>query len=110
MLDKGLYEVGQIPSRPIVVALKDERGNALSLAPYNVIRFRMKGSDNEDVDLTDADVQVMGGGRVALHLPTTRSVFTKKGEYVFDLELSGPFARDYTSTGTIRVTQLGGTK
>jgi hypothetical protein len=70
----------------------------------------MKGSKNEDIDLTAGNVQVMdrNRGRVALHFPKTHSVFTKPGDYVFDVELSGPEARDYTSTGTIRVTKLGG--
>lgn len=110
MINIGIYEVGQIPSRPLVVALKDENGQPLSLSVYDTVRFRMKGSSNEDVDLSLGDVQVMDRvqGRVALHFPKTHSVFTKAGDYVFDLELVGNSARDYTTTGVIRVTKLGG--
>lgn len=110
MSNIGIYEVGQIPSRPLVVALKDESGLPLNLAPYTDVRFRLKGSRNEDIDLSAGSVQVMDrvGGRVALHFPRTHSVFTKPGDYVFDVELNGESARDYTSTGVIRVTKLGG--
>jgi hypothetical protein len=112
MLSIGVYEVGQIPSRPLVVLLKDEGGQNLDLSGYTNVRFRMKGSRNEDVDLIGSDVQIMDrrGGRVALHFAKDHSVFTNPGDYVFDVELSGPSARDYTTSGTIRVTQLGGTK
>jgi len=110
MINIGVYEVGQIPSRPLVVALKDENGQPLSLSAYDTVRFRMKGSSNEDVDLSAGDVQVMdrNEGRVALHFPKSHSVFTRSGDYVFDLELVGSAGRDYTTTGVIRVTKLGG--
>lgn len=112
MINIGVYELGQIPSRPLVVALKDENGQPLNLAPYTTVNFRLKGSNNEDIDLSGGNVQVMdrAGGRVALHFPRTHSVFTKTGDYVFDVELLGAQARDYTTTGTIRVTKLGGVR
>lgn len=112
MINIGIYEVGQIPSRPLVVSLKDENGQPLNLSPYSTVRFRMRGSNNENIDLSGGDVQIMdrANGRVALHFPKTHSVFNKTGDYVFDVELLGAEARDYTTTGTIRVTRLGGVR
>lgn len=110
MSDIQVYELGQIPSHPLTVSLKSQNGAPLNLAPYTTIRFRLRGSRNEDIDLIDGDVQVMdkAGGRVALHFPKTYSVFNQTGDYVFDVELNGPNAKDYTTTGAIRVTKLGG--
>ncbi len=112
MTEIKVYELGSIPADPIVISLKDERGNPLDLTPYPNVQLRMVGSNNEEVDLTGSAtvVQERRNGRVLFVFPRDRSLFTRTGDYVFDLELSGEGVRDFTTFKTIRVTKLGGVR
>lgn len=107
-----VYELGSIPNAPITIGVRDQRGNPLDLTPYPNVRVRMVGSNNEDVDLTGSTTAVMDrrGGRVIFVFPKDRSLFTRTGEYVLDLELSGEGVRDYTTYKGIKVTKLGGVR
>lgn len=104
------YWVGQIPAKPIPFVVKDSDGRQMNLSNYTEFNVRLIGSDNEDIDVSDASLSTAGAvtGRFVFRFPTDRSVFTKSGEYLLQLELIGPGARDYTSVHTIKVRRLGG--
>lgn len=104
------YWVGQIPNRPIAINVKDSNGQPINLATYTDFNIRMVGSDNEELDLTGSTLLTSGAaeGRFVFRWPTDRSLFTKTGEYQFQLEIAGIGARDFTTVHTMRVHRLGG--
>lgn len=106
------YWVGQIPSRPIAIDVRDSFGNRVNLSTYTGFKVVMLGSDNEEIDLTGSVLNSGGAseGRLVFRWPTNKSVFSKPGEYVMQLELSGPNSKDYTTVHTIKVRRLGGSK
>lgn len=104
------YYTGQIPNDPIVFNVRDSKGRVKNLSTYTDYTWRMLGSDNEEVDLTGAVSNTAGAatGRFVFRFPEGRSVFTKPGEYLLQLELSGNGRKDFTSEHTIRVRRFGG--
>jgi hypothetical protein len=103
------YWVGEIPLRNLSISVKDSAGRALNCSGYTDISVRMLGSDNEEVNLTGANLNRAGAasGRFVLDWPKGRSLFTKSGEYVLQLILSVNGAKDMTTAHTIRVNDLG---
>lgn len=104
------YWVGQIPARPIAIDVRDSEGRAVNLSSYTDFNVIVLGSDNEEVDLTGSTLTTSGAdtGRFVFRWPSDRSVFNKAGQYLLQLELSGPGARDFTTEHNIKVRRLGG--
>ena len=103
------YWIGQIPARPLSILVKTQDGTDMNLSGYDNITAKLIGSDNEIVNLTGAVINSANKafGQITFTFPTDRSLFTKKGDYVFQLELKGTGKLDFTTTHTIRVRELG---
>lgn len=103
------YEVGQIPLRNLSIVVKDSYGRAMNLNDYTDISVRMLGSDNEEVDLTGSVLNTSGksAGRFIFEWPKSKSLFTKRGDYVLQLILKTATAKDMTTSHTLRVRELG---
>ena len=106
------YWVGQIPARPLSIDVRDSSGRAADLSIYTDYNVKMLGSDNEEIDLTGSQLYTgeAGVGHFVFFWPTERSLFTKTGVYVLQLEFVGAGKRDFTTTHNIRVHRLGGVK
>lgn len=104
------YWVGQIPARPIAIDVRDSDGRQTNLSTYTDFNIILLGSDNEEIDLTGSALTTSqaSSGRFVFRWPVGRSVFTKEGEYLLQLELSGPDVRDFTTEHHIKVRRLGG--
>lgn len=104
------YWVGDIPSAPLTIRVRDSRGNPLNLLGYT-FEVNLLGSDNEEIDASGGVLQTAGAvdGRLVFRWPTDESLFDKPGEYLLQLELNGPSGtKDSTTAHTIRVRKLGG--
>lgn len=105
------YWVGQIPARPISIEVRDSGGNVMNLGSYSGFSVILVGSDNEVIDTTGAVLNISGAaaGRFVFRWPTDRSLFTKPGDYLLQLEIDGANGtRDFTTEHHIKVTRLGG--
>jgi hypothetical protein len=105
------FWTGQIPSAPLPLRVYDAIGAPLNLSQYTSFSVRLLNQDNEEVDLTGSTLQSSGAntGRFVFRWPTDRSLFEEPGEYLLQLEISGPSGtKDYTTTHTIKVRRLGG--
>ncbi len=103
------YWKDQIPARPLSIQVKDQDGNDLDLSGYSDIEVVMLGSYNEELDLTGSSINTLNKdiGKITFVWPTTRSLFDYAGDYVLQLKLTGTGKKDFTSTHTIRVRELG---
>lgn len=103
------YRVGQIPAAPLSITINDSLGRAVDCSIYDEFKVKMLGSKNEEIDLTGAILQTGGlrNGRFVLQFPTDRSLFTESGDYVLEMQLIRPGAKDITTSHTIRVRDLG---
>lgn len=103
------YYIEQIPARPLSIKVKDQDGNDMNLSGYTTFAVKMLGSYNEEIDLTGSVLNTSNKdiGQFTFIWPTTRSLFDYPGDYVFQLELTGTGKKDYTTTHTIRVRELG---
>lgn len=103
------YWVGQIPARPLSMLVKSQDGANMNLSVYTTVNVKMLDSRNREVSLTGGSVNTNNStnGQITFTFPTDRSLFTEKGDYVLQLELSGTGKLDYTTTHTIRVRELG---
>jgi hypothetical protein len=106
------YWKDQIPARPLSIQIKDQDGNDMNLSGYSTYIVKMLGSNNEELDLTGSVLNTLNAdiGQFTFRWPTTRSLFEYPGDYVLQLELNGTGKKDYTSTHTIRVRELGRTR
>lgn len=105
------YWVGQIPSIPIPITVRDSYGLVRNLSAYTGFNVILLGSDNEEIDTTGSTLLTSGAttGRFVFRWPTDRSLFNKSGEYLLQLEILGPDGtKDYTTAHTITVRRLGG--
>lgn len=105
------YYVGQIPSRPIAIDVRDSNGLALNLSTYTSFKINVIGPNNQDIDTTGYTLATSGSsiGRFVFRWPTDRSVLKEPGEYLLQLEISGAGGtKDYTTPHTIKVRRLGG--
>lgn len=103
------YWVGQIPARPLSITVSDDLGRPIDLSSYTGFKVRLIDPTNADVDTTGAILQTGGArtGRFVFVWPTDKTLFTRTGDYLLQLELSGPGQRDFTTAHTIRVRDLG---
>jgi hypothetical protein len=103
------YWIDQIPAKPLSILIKDEAGVDKDLSSYTSITARLVGSNNEEIDLTGSTLNTSNKaiGKIIFSWPTDRSLFQYKGDYVFQLELAAEGQRDFTSTHTLRVRDLG---
>lgn len=106
------YWVGQIPKRPLAIAVRDSVGREINLSAYTNFRVRLLDDNNTEVDLQGSQLQTVGAstGRFVFVWPTGRSLFETPGDYVLQLELSDATSKDYTTSWTIRVRELGEAK
>ena len=106
------YWKDQIPARPLSIQVKDQDGNDMNLSGYTTYTVKMLGSSNEELDLTGSVLNTGNAdiGKFTFRWPTIRSLFEYPGDYVIQLELTGTGKKDYTSTHTIRVRELGRTR
>jgi hypothetical protein len=87
------YWVGQRPSSPVVIDVLDSRNSPINLSYFDSFKIRLVGSDNEEIDTS-----------------TDRSLFTKPGDYLLQMELIFEDYIDFTTVHDIRVHKLGGKK
>lgn len=104
------YQVGQKPLRPLAIKVNDTFGRPADLSFYDDYKVRLVGSDNEEVELGNAELQTAGSrqGRFVFVWPTDRSLFSKPGDYLLQLEFNGDGHRDFTTVHSIRVREIGG--
>lgn len=106
----GVYWEGQIPGDPLHIQILDENSTPVSLSNYSIFRVNMLDSDNKVVELEDGllDSSDVNNGRFTFSFPKDRSLFTKYGDYVMQLEFAGVDGRlDKTTPFTLRVKKLG---
>lgn len=103
------YWINQIPARPLSILVKNQDGTDMNLAGYTSISAKLLGSNNEEINLTGAVINDSNKsiGKILFSWPTDRTLFEYKGDYVFQLELTGEGKKDFTTTHTIRVRELG---
>lgn len=103
------YWVGQIPNRPLSILVKDSDGNDMDLSVYTTFKLKMLGTYNEELDVSAGvlDSNSASTGKIIYKWPTTKSLFDYPGDYIVQLELSGTGKKDFTSSHTIRVRELG---
>lgn len=106
------YWKDQIPARPLSIQVKDQDGNDMNLSGYTTYTVKMLDSNNVEVDLTGSVLNTGNAdiGKFVFRWPTTRTLFDEAGDYVLQLELTGTGRKDYTTTHTIRVRELGRTR
>lgn len=106
------YWKDQIPARPLSIQVKDQSGNDMNLSGYTSYAVKMLGSNNEELDLTGSELNTLNSdiGKFVFKWPTDRSLFEYSGDYVLQLELTGTGKKDYTTTHTLRVRELGKVK
>lgn len=105
------YWKDQIPARPLSIQVKNQDGTDMNLSGYSTVTAKLVGTNNEVINLTGSTVNTTNSsiGKIIFTWPTDRSLFEYTGDYVFQLELSGTGKKDFTSTHTFRVRELGGT-
>ena len=104
------YWLDQIPARPLSIQVKSQDGLDYDLSGY--INVVLLGSNNEEISTTGATVDISNAniGKILFRWPTERSLFEYAGDYVLQLELTGTGKKDFTSTHTLRVRELGRTR
>jgi len=105
------YWKDQIPARPLSILVKNQDGTDANLSGYTIINVKMIGTENETINMSGAVLETAAKdlGKIILRWPTDRSLFEYPGDYVLQLELTGTGKKDFTSTHTIRVRELGRT-
>jgi len=103
------YWLDQIPARPLSIQVKNQDGLEYDLSGYTTIKVVLLGSNNEDISTSGATVDTSNAnvGKILFRWPTDRSLFEYAGDYVLHVELSGTGKKDFTSTHTLRVRELG---
>ena len=103
------YWKDQIPARPLSILVKNQDGTDANLSGYTTINVKMVGSRNEDISLAGAELETAAKdiGKIVFRWPTDRSLFEYTGDYVLQLELTGTGKKDFTTTHTLRVRELG---
>lgn len=81
----------------------------MDLSDYTSFAIKMLGSNNEEINLTGSTLNTSNVqyGKLIFVWPTDRSLFTYPGDYILQVELGGTGKKDFTTTHTIRVRELG---
>ena len=81
------YWVGQIPMNNLQINVLRADGYPADCTNYTVFTPRMLDTDNQEVDLKGGHLDTTGAsaGFFVFEWPRSRSLFTKTGEYVFQL-------------------------
>lgn len=105
----GTYWEGQIPGDTLSIQVRDDRNTPVDLSSYTSFRLVMLDSDNGEVDLTGAQLDSSNSynGRFIFEFPTDRSIFTKYGDYITQLEMTGPNKLDFSSPFILKVKKMG---
>lgn len=98
------YWVGQAPLNPVGIQVRDSAG-LKDCSSYDGFAVQLIGSDNEIIELSQAELTTAGARNGQFNLTWPRkSVFTKPGVYVLQLILTTVDGyRDMTSAAEIRV-------
>ena len=106
------YWKDQIPARPLSIQVKDQDGNDINLSGYTSYAVKMLGTLNEEINLNGSQLNTLNAdiGKFTFVWPTDRSLFEYAGDHVLQLELTGAGKKDYTTTHTLRVRELGRTR
>jgi hypothetical protein len=106
----GPYWVGQIPSESLSIQIRDDLNSPVDLSNFTSFEVVMLDSDNNEIDLTGStlDTSNVLSGRFIFAFPADHSVFTKRGDYLFQLWMESNGKIEKTSVLTIRVKELGG--
>jgi hypothetical protein len=106
------YWIDQIPARALSIQVKDQSGNDVNLSGYTTIAVKMLDTNNQEVSLEGSSLNTSAkdAGKIIFIWPTERSLFRYAGDHVLQLELSGTGKKDFTSTHTLRVRELGRTR
>jgi hypothetical protein len=102
------YNVGDIPS-PIAIDVRDRLGRPVNCAAlYTNYEVVMLDSRDQPVDLSGSSLDSSAAqlGRFIFTWPN-KSLFTRRGDYVLQLRLSGNGKVEHTTAATLRVFQLG---
>lgn len=104
------YWKDQIPARPLSIQIKNQDGTDMNLSGYTSITAKLIGSNNEEISLTGSTLNTTNAsiGKLLFSWPTDRSLFEYVGDYIFQIQLTNENAKDFTSTHTFRVRELGG--
>lgn len=101
------YWVGDVPS-PLVIDVADSRGQSVNLyagiTNYEVA-LQHNGSTVDSSSIV-LDTSAAALGRFVVTWPS-KSVFTKRGEYLLQLRFSGPGRKESTSAQVLKVKELG---
>lgn len=111
--DSAVYWVGDKPSRPVKIDVRDSQGRVINLSTYTEFEIVMLDSDNNPIDLTGSFLSTSQAntGTFFFRFPTEKTVFTKAGEYLLQLVVRGANGtEDKTFPHTITVKRLGGNK
>lgn len=106
------YYVGQTPFQPVPIEIRDSGGSKMDCRAYTMAEALLFGSDNERIDLTDAEFMIanIAQGEFTLRWPRP-SVFTKTGVYRLQIKLSNADGyTDLTTTTEIKVRDPRGGK
>lgn len=107
------YEVGTRPTRPLTLVVKDELDNPVNTVGYDSWMLEMRGTDDEDVDLTGVNILEVPNalGVFSVNWPKNRVIFDKRGKYLLRLNLiTADGGRDITRIAEIRVRDFGKVK
>lgn len=104
------YWVGDRPGGAWTFQIRDQKSGAVAdLTGYSRVFCLLKGSDNEDIEISPLNVMISNPaqGIVTLLWPT-ESLFTKPGRYVMQLKLENPQTTRTTTVQEILIRELGG--
>lgn len=107
-MEISTYEVGDIPA-PLAIDVRDGYGRPVNCSAYTGFEVIMLDGRNQVVDLSGSSLDTSAAqlGRFVLTYPSDRSVFTKTGDYVLQLRLSGNGRVEHTTAHNFRVRQMG---
>lgn len=99
------YQVGQVPLDAVLIQVRNTDNSLKNCTMYDKVEVQVIGTDNEIVDMSNAELIVAAAeiGEFRLRWPRP-SIFNKSGEYLLQLVLTTTAGyRDVTSVAEIRV-------
>lgn len=96
-----MFTVGQVPVQALSVTVVDQRGNVVSLTPYDRFELLLVDPDEQRVDTSEGVTSVVDG-TVRYQWPTT-TLFPKPGDYSLGIKCFAGAAVDFTEKAVIEV-------